>query len=77
MYDNDNADLVMELSELVKIHQLESNSYWGFAAFTLKEAFRYKGDLNNDLSSYSLIFKKIVSIWKISWMQRSQGNTDL
>ena len=75
MYDN--SDLVMEISELVKIHRLETNSDWGFAAFTLKEAFRYKGDLNNDLSTYSLIFKKIDGIWKIAWMQRSQGTTDI
>ena len=75
MYDS--ADLVIELSELVKIHRLEANSDWGFAAFTLKEAFRYKGDLNNDLSTYSLIFKKIDDTWKILWLQRSQGTTDL
>ena len=75
MYDN--ADLVIELSELIKIHRLEANSDWGFAAFTLKEAFSYKGEQNNDLSTYTLIFKKIVSTWKISWMQRSQGTTDL
>jgi hypothetical protein len=75
MYDS--ADLVIELSELVKIHRLEANSDWGFAAFTLKEAFSYKGERNNDLSSYSLIFKRIDGIWKISWMQRSQGTTDL
>ncbi len=77
MYDS--ADLVIELSELVivKIHRLEANPDWGFAAFTLKEAFSYKGELNNDLSSYSLIFKKIDGTWKISWMQRSQGTTDL
>ena len=75
MYDS--ADLVIELSELVMIHRLEANSDWGFAAFTLKEEFSYKGNRNNDLSTYSLIFKKIEGIWKISWMQRSQGVTDL
>ena len=75
MYDN--ADLVINLSELVKIHRLEANSDWGFAAFTLREAFSYKGDLNNDLSTYSLIFKKIDDTWTISWLQRSQGTTDL
>ncbi len=75
MYDSD--DLVIELSELVKIHRLEANCDWGFTAFTLKEAFSYKGELNNDLSTYSLIFKKIYGIWKIAWMQRSQGTTDL
>ena len=75
MYNN--ADLVIELSELVRIHRLEANCDWGFTAFTLKEAFSYKGELNNDLSTYSLIFKKIDGIWKIAWMQRSQGTTDL
>ena len=75
MYDN--ADLVVELSELVKIHRLEANTDWGFAAFTLKEAFSYKGEENNDLSSYSMIFKKIDGTWNISWMQRSSGTTDL
>ena len=43
MYDSD--DLVIELSELVKIHRLEADSDWGFTAFTLKEAFSYKGCL--------------------------------
>ena len=71
------ADLVVELSELVKIHRLEANSDWGFAAFTLKESFRFKGEENNDLSSYSMIFKKEKEEWKIAWMQRSSGNTDL
>ncbi|WP_320663919.1 DUF3804 family protein [Prochlorococcus sp. MIT 1223] len=75
MYSN--ADLIVELSELVKIHRLEEYSDWGFAAFTLKEAFSYKGEQNNDLSSYSMIFKKIDGSWKISWMQRSSGTTDL
>ena len=75
MYNN--ADLVVELSELVKIHRLEVNSDWGFSAFTLKEAFSYKGEQNNDLSSYSMIFKKLDGTWKISWMQRSSGTTDL
>ncbi len=75
MYSN--ADLVVELSELVKIHRLEVNSDWGFSALTLKEAFNYKGEQNDDLSSYSMIFKKVDGNWKISWMQRSSGNTDL
>ena len=75
MYDS--ADLVIELSELVKIHRLEASLDWGFAAFTLKEEFSYKGQRNNDLSSYSMIFKKIGGSWKIFWMQRSSGTTDL
>ncbi|WP_269622621.1 DUF3804 family protein [Prochlorococcus marinus] len=75
MYNN--ADLIVELSELIKIHRLEANLDWGFAAFTLKEEFSYKGEKNSDLSSYSMIFKKIDEIWMIFWMQRSSGTTDL
>ncbi len=75
MYSNE--DLIVELSELVKIHRLEAYRDWGFAAFTLKELFSFKGEPNNDLSSYSMIFKKIDEIWKITWMQRSSGTTDL
>ena len=75
MYNN--ADLVVQLSELVKIHRLEANLDWGLAAFTLREAFSYKREQNNDISTYSMIFKKINGTWKISWMQRSSGTTDL
>ena len=75
MYDSD--DFVFELSELVKIYRLDADSNWGFASFTFKEAFSYKRDLNNDLSTYSLIFKKIDGNWRISWLQRSQGTTDI
>ena len=39
MYES--SYLVIELSELVKIHRLEANYDWGFAAFTLKESFSY------------------------------------
>ena len=75
MYNN--ADLVVELLELVKIHRPEENSDWGFAVFIFKEAFSYKGELNNYLSNYSMIFKKIEGTSKISWIQRSSGNIDL
>ena len=40
MYDSD--DLVIETSELVKIHRLEANSGLGFASFTLKEPLATK-----------------------------------
>ena len=50
MYDS--KDLLIELSELVKIHLLEAHFDWGFAAFTLRKALSFKGEQNNDLSSY-------------------------
>lgn len=74
---NKSADLIVESSKLKKIHKIEANEDWGFAAFTLNEVFSFKGNLNNDLSTYSMIFKKIEGTWKIAWMQRSTGSTDL
>ncbi len=68
-----NADLVIQFSELVKIHLLQANYDWGFAAFTLKEVFTYKGKQNNDLSSYTLILKKLDNTWNISLMQCHKG----
>tara|TARA_E500000331_G_scaffold349163_1_gene391918 strand:- start:971 stop:1231 length:261 start_codon:yes stop_codon:yes gene_type:complete len=59
MYDNE--DLIFELSELVNIHRLETNSDLSFASFTLREVFSYKDEKESDFSTYSLISKKIDS----------------
>jgi len=48
-----------------------------YAVFTLNETFSYKGIQNEDLSTYTCIFKNINGTWKYSWMQRSQGTTDM
>ena len=45
--------------------------------FTLGSKFTYKGTLNDDLPTVTSIFKKVNNVWKIHWMHRSTGNSDL
>ena len=45
--------------------------------FTLGAKFSYKGTPNDDLPTVTSIFKKIDGNWKIHWMQRSTGDSDL
>ena len=73
----DSKDLVAESSELIKIHKIEIYDLMAYAVFTLNEKFSYKGNQNEDLSTYTCIFKNIIGTWKYSWMQRSQGTTDM
>ena len=70
-------DLVAESSELIKTHKIEIYGEIAYAVFTLNEIFSYKGNQNKDLSTYTCIFKNVNGIWKYSWMQRSQGTTDM
>ena len=73
----DNKDLVADLSEIVKIHKIEIFGEIAYAVFTLSEIFSFKGNQNKDLSTYTCIFKNENDLWKYSWMQRSQGTTDM
>ena len=73
----DSKDIIAESSALVKTHKIEIYGEIAFAVFTLNEVFSYKGIQNKDLSTYTCIFKNENDIWKYSWMQRSQGNTDM
>ena len=73
----DNKDLVAESSELINIHKIEIYGEIAYGVFTLNEVFSYKGNQNRDLSTYTCIFKKENGIWKYTWMQRSQGTTDM
>ena len=70
-------DLVAESSELIKIHKIEIFDEVAYAVFTLNEIFTFKGNQNKDLSTYTCIFKNENGLWKYSWMQRSQGTTDM
>ena len=45
--------------------------------FTLGSKFTYKAIANDDLPTVTSIFKKVKNVWKIHWMQRSTGNSDL
>ena len=73
----DNKDLVAESSELVRTHKIEISGEIAYAVFTLNEIFSFKKNLNKDLSTYTCIFKNENGLWKYSWMQRSQGTTDM
>ena len=73
----DSKDLVAESSELIKIHKIEIFDAVAYAVFTLNEIFNFKGNQNKDLSTYTCIFKNENGLWKYSWMQRSQGTTDM
>ena len=73
----DSKDLVAESSELIKIHKIEIFDEVAYAVFTLNEIFNFKGSQNKDLSTYTCIFKNENDLWKYSWMQRSQGTTDM
>ena len=72
------ADIVQEKAEITKIHRLEVLSEnIIMCIFTLGSKFTYKGKTNDDLPTVTSIFKKVNNIWKIHWMQRSTGNSDL
>ena len=73
----DSKDLVAESSELIKIHKIEIFDEVAYAVFTLNEIFNFKGNQNKDLSTYTCIFKNENDLCKYSWMQRSQGTTDM
>ena len=70
-------DLVAESSELIKTHKIETFGEVAYAVFTLNEIFTFKGNQNKDLSTYTCIFKNKNGLWKYSWMQRSQGSTNM
>ena len=71
-------DVVQEKAEVTKIHRLEFLSEnIVMCIFTLGSKFTYKGKPNDDLPTVTSIFKKLNNIWKIHWMQRSTGNSDL
>ena len=61
----------------IKTHKIEICGEIAYAVFTLNEIFSYKGNQNKDLSTYTCIFKNVNGTWKYSWMQRSQGTTDM
>ena len=71
-------DVVQDKAEITKIHQfkfLSENIV--MCIFTLGSKFTYKVTLNDDLPTVNSIFKKVDNVWKICWMQRSTGNSDL
>jgi len=72
------GDVVQEKAEITQIHRLHFLSDTvAICIFTLGSKFTYKGISNDDLPTVTSIFKKADNSWKIYWMQRSTGNSDL
>ena len=71
-------DIIQEKAEITKIHRLEfSSASIIMCIFTLGSKFTYKGTPNEDLPKVTSILKKVNNIWKIRWIQKSTGNSDL
>ena len=71
-------DIVQEKAEITKIHLFEFLSpNRVICIFTIGSKFTYKQKHNDDLPTVTSIFKKVNNVWKIHWMQRSTGNSDL
>ena len=45
--------------------------------FTLRSSFVYKDIQNSDIATVTAIIKKIKNQWKLSWMHRSSGDSNL
>ena len=72
------GDVIQEKAEITKIHRFEFlSANIVMCIFTLGSKFSYKGKPNDDLPTVTSIFKKVDNIWKIHWMQRSTGDSDL
>ena len=72
------GDVVQEKAEITKIHRFEFLSKdVVMCIFTLGSKFIYKGNPNDDLPTVISVFKKVGDIWKIHWIQRSSGESDL
>ena len=72
------GDVVQEKAEITKIHRFEFlSSDVAMCVFTLGAKFTYKGTLNDDLPTVTSIFKNVGDTWKIHWLQRSSGESDL
>ena len=65
-------------TDVKKIRKLEFLSdEVAMCVFTLRSSFVYKDIQNSDLATVTAILKKINNQWKLSWMHRSSGDSDL
>ena len=72
------GDLVLESAEITKVHRIELLSPdVAMCVFTLGSKFTFKGTQNDDLPTVTSILKKIDEEWKVAWMQRSSGQSDM
>jgi hypothetical protein len=73
----ESGDIVVQSSALTKIYKLDVYDNIAFSAFTQTAAFTYKGIPNDDVCTVSALLKKVDGSWKIAWMQRSSGESDV
>ena len=72
------GDLVIESAQITKVHKFDLlGPDSAMCVFTLGSKFTYKETQNNDLPTVTAIFKKIDQQWKVAWMQRSSGQSDM
>ena len=72
------GDLVIESAQITKVHKFDLlGPDAAMCVFTLGSKFTYKETQNNDLPTVTSIFKKIDQQWKVAWMQRSSGQSDM
>ncbi len=65
-------------TDIKKIHKLEFLSdKVAMCVFTLRSSFVYKNIQNSDLATVTAILKELNNEWKISWMHRSSGQSDI
>ena len=71
-------EIVQEKAEITKMLRFEFLSEnIVMCIFTLSSKFTYKGTANDDLPTVTSIFKKVNNVWKIQWMPRFTGNSNL
>ena len=72
------GDLELQSAEITKVHKFELlGSNAAICVFALGSKFTYKGIQNDDLLTVTSIFKKIEEKWKVAWMKRSSGQSDM
>ena len=72
------GDLSHGYADVQNIRKLELLSDdAAMCVFTLRTSFVYKDIQNSDLATVTAILKKIDNQWKLSWMQRSSGDSEL
>ena len=72
------GDLVLESAKFTKVHKFELfGQNAAICVFTLGSKFTYKGIHNDDLPTATSILKKIDEKWKVSWIQRSSGQSNM
>ncbi len=72
------GDLILDSAEITKVHKFELlGSNASMCVFTLGSKFTYEGSQNDELPKVISIFKKIDENWKVAWIQRSSGQSDM